>query len=160
MGALILSDSHGNIEMMKEAVDRTGPDVILHLGDCWLDVDKLQKFYPDIPIYRVPGNNDYDRTEPRDLEITLEGHNVFLCHGDIYGVNNTLGGLGMLAREKQIDLLLFGHTHRPFKDLRDSTLYLNPGSIGAPEKLREYSYAVAFLMEGVPVSAWLKTIDG
>ena len=159
MIALILSDSHGNIGMMQEAVDRTAPDVIFHLGDCWLDAEKLQALYPDIPIHRVPGNNDFDVDAPKDLELSIEGHQVFLCHGDRYGVNSSLGGLGMLAREKKIDLLLYGHTHQSYKNFHGSTLLLNPGSIGLPREPGAYSYAVAFLMPGSPISAWLKVID-
>ena len=35
---LILSDSHGVVSNMKQAVIRSAPDGILHLGDCWQDV--------------------------------------------------------------------------------------------------------------------------
>lgn len=34
MNILVLSDSHGNISNMEEAVEREKPDMILHLGDC------------------------------------------------------------------------------------------------------------------------------
>jgi len=37
MNILVLSDSHGNISNMEEAVEREKPDMILHLGDCWRD---------------------------------------------------------------------------------------------------------------------------
>ena len=33
MNILVLSDSHGNISNMEEAVEREKPDMILHLGD-------------------------------------------------------------------------------------------------------------------------------
>lgn len=32
MNILVLSDSHGNISNMEEAVEREKPDMILHLG--------------------------------------------------------------------------------------------------------------------------------
>lgn len=32
--------------------------------------------------------------------------------------------------EQNLDLFLFGHTHRPLVDRRGKTLFLNPGSIG------------------------------
>jgi len=158
MVLLILSDSHGNIEMMREAVDRTGPDAIIHLGDSWRDGQQLKAQYPDIPLYQVPGNWDEGVEAPRELTLELEGHRVFLCHGDRYGARTSLAGLGAQAKKMQIDLLLYGHTHRPYKDLRDGTLFLNPGSIGAPNEPGAYSYAVAFLMPSTPISAWLKLI--
>jgi predicted phosphodiesterase len=37
---------------------------------------------------------------------------------------------GYTAEEQNLDLFLFGHTHRPFVDMRGKTLFLNPGSIG------------------------------
>ena len=41
---------------------------------------------------------------------------------------------GFAAEEQQLDLFLFGHTHRPLVDRRGRTLFLNPGSIGAPPR--------------------------
>ena len=41
MNILVLSDSHGNISNMEEAVEREKPDMILHLGDCWRDAERL-----------------------------------------------------------------------------------------------------------------------
>ena len=34
------------------------------------------------------------------------------------------------AMEKEADLFLFGHTHRPLWDQRGKTIFFNPGSIG------------------------------
>ena len=50
MNILVLSDSHGNISNMEEAVEREKPDMILHLGDCWRDAERLAERYPDIPM--------------------------------------------------------------------------------------------------------------
>ena len=55
MNILVLSDSHGNISNMEEAVEREKPDMILHLGDCWRDAERLAERYPDIPMEHVPG---------------------------------------------------------------------------------------------------------
>ena len=38
---LVLSDSHGNVNNMVTAVRNTHPDQIIHLGDCWVDAEKL-----------------------------------------------------------------------------------------------------------------------
>ena len=53
MNILVLSDSHGNISNMEEAVEREKPDMILHLGDCWRDAERLAERYPDIPMEHV-----------------------------------------------------------------------------------------------------------
>lgn len=54
MNILVLSDSHGNISNMEEAVEREKPDMILHLGDCWRDAERLAERYPDIPMDTFP----------------------------------------------------------------------------------------------------------
>ena len=58
MKILVLSDSHGNLSNMVRAVDQSAPRMILHLGDCWRDGEKLHELFPDIPFEQVPGNCD------------------------------------------------------------------------------------------------------
>jgi len=53
-----------------------------------------------------------------------------MCHGHTYGVKQSLLAAGLAAEEKDLDLFLFGHTHKPLVDMRGKTLFLNPGSIG------------------------------
>ena len=145
MKLLILSDSHGNVDNMVRAADLTAPRMILHLGDCWRDAEKLRELRPEIPMEQVPGNCDCRPYEPTEKLLCLEGRSVLLCHGHTYGVKQSLTAALFAARERQVDLFLFGHTHRPFLDQRDGIWFLNPGSIGdwaAP------SYAVVELGEG------------
>ena len=59
MRILVLSDSHGCVEPMEQCVERVQPQVILHLGDCVRDAQRLEERYPDIPLLGVPGNCDY-----------------------------------------------------------------------------------------------------
>ena len=53
---LVLSDSHGNVNNMVTAVRNTHPDQIIHLGDCWVDAEKLHRQFPMIMMEQVPGN--------------------------------------------------------------------------------------------------------
>ena len=130
MKLLVLSDSHGNLSHMEEAVLRVRPRMILHLGDCWRDGEKLRDLFPDIPFHQVPGNCDYRPDEPAERLLFLEDKRVLMCHGHTYGVKQTLLNAGYAAEEQNLDLFLFGHTHRPLVDMRGKTLFLNPGSIG------------------------------
>ena len=41
MNILVLSDSHGAVPLMARAVELAEPDLILHLGDCWRDGERL-----------------------------------------------------------------------------------------------------------------------
>ena len=130
MKILVLSDSHGNISNMIQAVERETPAMILHLGDCWRDAEKLHEQFPAIPLEQVPGNCDFRSTEPNEQLLMLSGMKALICHGHTYGVKQSLLSAGYRAEELDLDLFLFGHTHRPFVDMRGKTLFLNPGSIG------------------------------
>ena len=134
MRILILSDSHGNIQKMKQAVERTQPDQIIHLGDHFRDGEALKESYPLLPVARIIGNYDlYDfsaRGGKDQLLLTLDGHRVMLCHGHRYHVKSSLLSMSYAAREAEAELCLFGHTHIPHLEKLESLTLLNPGSIG------------------------------
>lgn len=158
MLVLILSDSHGNLEPMRLAVEREKPDAIIHLGDCWRDVPPLQERYPQLPFYQVAGNCDFTFLLPREQVITLEGHRIVITHGDQQGVKGSMYGVEALAREENAELLLFGHTHIPYCDYHGTALLMNPGSIGAPRYGRPCAYAVAEITAGQPIRTWLRDL--
>ena len=132
MVILVLSDSHGAVNPMVRAVELTKPDQILHLGDVWRDGERLRARFPDIPMEQVPGNCDFRPEAPAEQLLVLGGRRILMCHGHTYGVKTSLLSAGLAAQEQQLDLFLFGHTHRPLVDRRGQTLFLNPGSIGDP----------------------------
>ncbi len=131
MKVLVLSDSHGNIFNMIQAVEREAPRMVFHLGDCWRDGERLHDRFPELPFEQVYGNCDYFRGS-REAEklLCLGDKRALLCHGHTYGVKQSLLAAGLAAEEKDLDLFLFGHTHKPLVDMRGKTLFLNPGSIG------------------------------
>ena len=145
MKILVLSDSHGNVRNMEEAAARTAPRMIFHLGDCWRDGERLHDRFPDIPFYQVPGNCDFRPGEPSERLVFVEDFRILLCHGHTYGVKQSLLAAGLAAEERDLDLFLFGHTHRPLVDKRGKTLFLNPGSIGASVRP---SYGVVCIEDG------------
>ena len=145
MKILVLSDSHGAVSPMEQAVERTDPHLILHLGDCWRDGEKLQSRFPTIPLQQVPGNCDYRSGEPAERLLCLDNFRILFCHGHTYGVKQSLIAAGFAAEEQNLDLFLFGHTHRPLVDWRGKTLFLNPGSIG---DWRQPAYGVVTIANG------------
>ena len=50
MKVLVLSDSHGNIFNMIQAVEREAPRMVFHLGDCWRDGERLHDRFPELPF--------------------------------------------------------------------------------------------------------------
>ena len=145
MDILVLSDSHGAIAPMERAVELTEPDLILHLGDCWRDAERLRDRFPDIPLEQVPGNCDFRPIEPAERLLEIRGKRILLCHGHTYHVKSSLLTAGYAAEERELDAFLFGHTHRPLVDRRGRTLFLNPGSIGASSRP---SYGVVTVQGG------------
>lgn len=132
MKVLVLSDSHGNISNMLQAVEREEPRMLLHLGDCWRDAERVHDRFPDLPMEQVPGNCDFRSSQPAEKLLFLGDKRVLMCHGHTYGVKQSLMPAALAAEEQNLDLFLFGHTHRPLVDMRGKTLFLNPGSIGDP----------------------------
>jgi len=130
MTILVLSDSHGCISNMELAVEKTAPDMIFHLGDCWTDAEALRELYPHIPLHQVPGNCDFRPLEAAEEVLCIRGCRMLLCHGHTYGVKQTLLRAGYRAQEADLDLFLFGHTHVPLVDKQGKTWFVNPGSIG------------------------------
>ena len=149
MRILVLSDSHGRVGPMEEAVEAVRPQRIFHLGDGWEDARELRRRYPAIPLHQVAGNCDFRPEEPAERLVFVEDKRILLCHGHTYGVKQSLISAGFAAEEKNLDLFLFGHTHRPLWDFRRRTLFVNPGSIGWGARP---TYAVAELAEGQPIT--------
>ena len=148
MKILVLSDSHGKVGNMERAVEAESPRMILHLGDCWRDGEKLHDLFPRIPFHQVPGNCDFRPAEPAEQLLFLDDKRVLMCHGHTYGVKQSLLTAGYTAEEQNLDLFLFGHTHRPLWDFRRRTLFVNPGSIGRGPRP---TCAVVELSEGQPI---------
>ena len=130
MKILVLSDSHGNISNMLRAVERESPRMILHLGDCWRDGERLHDDCPGIEFHQVPGNCDFRPAEESERLLFIGDKRFLICHGHTYGVKQSLISAGYAAEEQNLDCFLFGHTHNPLVDMRGKTLFLNPGSIG------------------------------
>ena len=137
MRILIVSDSHGRNDYVKQAVEQTKKggaiDALIHLGDVEDDVEELRSFV-DCPSYIVTGNNDYGLGLPDHLNLELCGKKIFLTHGHRYGVNYDLKRLGLFGTMNQMDIVMYGHTHYPHLDRGDDIILLNPGSLAFPRQ--------------------------
>ena len=94
---LVLSDSHGAIAPMERAVEQTDPHLILHLGDCWRDGERLHDRFPEIPLEQVPGNCDFRPQIPAERLLEVRGKRILMCHGHTYGVKQSLVTAGFAA---------------------------------------------------------------
>ena len=153
MKILVMSDSHGSKNNMLSAISLESPDWIFHLGDNDRDCGDITTLYPDIPLRTVRGN--CDRLSPGiDVdEFELEGKRFLMTHGHLYGVKSGKARIISVAKEKGVDVLLFGHTHIPHYSVLDNLTIINPGSINSGAKY----YAVLEIKNGA-LSCELKVL--
>ncbi len=135
MKVLVLSDSHSGMSFARRCIDRVKPNALIHLGDYYDDGQTLGEEYPWIPMYQVCGNCDRYRCPPFAREILIMpvgGVSVYMTHGHIQKVKQTLSLLLKDARESRVDVALYGHTHvADCHREADGLWVLNPGSCGS-----------------------------
>ena len=136
MKAAVFSDTHGSTALMVEAVRRTRPDVLIHLGDHDRDADILRLEFPEIPLYTVRGNCDRLSAAPdRDI-VPLGPVKAFITHGHLYYVKfGRLDSLVYAAQEQEAKIAMFGHTHEATYEKMGGVKLLNPGTAGQGRKL-------------------------
>lgn len=138
----ILSDTHGNLELARLAISKMGwVDCLLHAGDHYRDAKALSE-NKELPVYAVVGNCDWDVSEPEDLLVNAAGKRIWLTHGHKYGVKTDHQMLLDKANAHNIDIVVYGHTHRAVMEEVDGILIFNPGSLTYPRGARGPTYGV------------------
>lgn len=127
----VLSDTHipTRAKAMPEALlaGLAGSDVILHAGDLarLAVLEPLERIAPTLAVY---GNADPWEVAcrlPRRALLRAGRWRVGMVHGD--GERGTTPERALGAFE-DVDVVVFGHSHRPLREQRGSTLLFNPGS--------------------------------
>lgn len=109
---LVVSDTHGRANLPAICQLAESCDLILHLGDGFVDGQRLQILQPK-PIIQVLGNADLPLSVVPEKRIELEGWSILLTHGHLHGVKRGLVELVGYADDMECQLVLFGHAHRP-----------------------------------------------
>ena len=124
----VISDTHDYLDAKVPALF-AGVDHILHAGDVglpWL-ILQLENI---APVTAVLGNTDtglsYKETELVDL-----GGRKFLIH-HIVDIHSPAPSLNRRIIRQNPDVVVFGHTHKPFAEVVEKRLYFNPGYAGKP----------------------------
>lgn len=148
MKILIVSDthkSHRNLERVLE--ENRNLDMLIHLGDVEGAEDYIEALV-DCPVHMVGGNNDFFSDLPKEEEFMIGSRHIFITHGHYYGVAMGEERLAREARERGADIVMYGHTHRPFLREEGGLIVLNPGSIAYPRQIeRKPSYMIMELDE-------------
>ena len=133
MQVLIVSDSHGVLRNLKTAIERTKPDLVLHLGDCEQQEKAICKLAPCDVVF-VRGNCDFASVSPNDRVVEVGNERVFMTHGHLHGVNRDNTGLAAAAAANDCGVALYGHTHVPEITREDGIVVVNPGSVSYPRQ--------------------------
>jgi putative phosphoesterase len=120
-----------------------GVERIIHCGDMTdlLAIDLLEEI---APVDGVAGNNDGEDIRARfgrKKILRIDGVRIGLVHGDA-GAHAAPRNAVDAFDPAEIDVLCFGHSHRPLREDRGSLLLLNPGSPTDKRMNAQYSYAI------------------
>jgi putative phosphoesterase len=123
MDIALISDTHGLLrpEVLPALA---GCRRVLHAGDVG-SPDILEALEPIGPVHAVRGNTDRDewaRALPETECVEVAGVTLYMIH--------ILEELDLDPAAAGIDVVVYGHTHRPRVEERDGVLFVNPGSCG------------------------------
>ena len=117
----VISDTHGVLRD-EVLINLEGCDYIIHAGDVGGKeiIDKLEKI---AKTFVVRGNNDGDswgRNLPYYKEIEMNEVLIYVLH--------KIEDLPKNMRE--VDIVIYGHSHKYSEEKNDDIIYLNPGGCG------------------------------
>ena len=115
---MIVSDTHRRHGNLAEAIYNEGHlDMLIHLGDVEGEEEVIKSIAGCETIF-----------------IELGGKKIWLTHGHNYYVSLDLKVIEQEAVARGMDIVMFGHTHRPVIIVEDNITLINPGSISYPRQ--------------------------
>ena len=142
MKVLIVSDTHRKNDNYFKVAALVKPDLVLHCGDAEGSEYVLTRV-EDCPVQIVLGNNDFLSCLPGELELKLGAYKVWVTHGHNYYVSMGNEVIKREAAARGMDIVIYGHTHKPVVDTKGSVIAVNPGSLSYPrQEGRRPSYIV------------------
>ena len=131
--AIVLSDTHipKTYPDLPDEIYRSleEVDIIFHAGD-FEDIAILKKLEKITPVVAVCGNMDSLEIHSKCKEseiVNVENFSVGITHG--FGAcSETIENVKNMFLDKKLDLIIFGHTHIPYLETINDTIFLNPGS--------------------------------
>jgi uncharacterized protein len=136
-----------------------GVDAILHCGDVSTQ-GVLDQLSDVAPVHAVWGNRDWRLRLPADRVLEFGGVRLGLTHGHGgwrsylvekllyvtvgFHTSRYLRRVQAHFRDRDVQAVVFGHSHWPANQVVDGILYFNPGSV-APTYFSSYGPAVGRL---------------
>lgn len=130
MKILIVSDNHGDHQILTDIVDNFASqvDLLVHCGDSELSPNEP----PMNSFHGVLGNNDYGLDYPQQLVLDEGTERLLVVHGDHDQVNYSLTPLLLKGKATGASIVCYGHTHQLAVSEDAGILFINPGSISLP----------------------------
>ncbi len=123
----VISDTHGNFSLAAKAINLWGQiDYLLHAGDGKNEALALGKL-AKCPVWAVAGNTD-SVTFPQTELIEIGGIKILLLHGYQLPPAYREERLADLALKEKAEIVVYGHTHKPYNNYHRGVLVFNPGS--------------------------------
>ncbi len=140
----VISDTHGFLDPRISKLFE-GVDHILHGGDVGSPLTLLE-LENIAPVTAVLGNVDMGMALKLTEVVELGGQKFFLHH--ILEPRNLGDNLTETISRARPNVVVFGHTHKPFSETINNILFLNPGYAGKQRFNLPRSVAFLFLEDG------------
>ncbi len=132
MRIVVMSDSHGRIDRVRQVIaQQPDAELFIFLGDGTRDFHAAMRGIPK-EDWCVCGNSDFGSDDEYILISYVKDVKFYCTHGHQWGVKYDMTELLDEAKKKEINVLLFGHTHQAYYEYRDGIHIMNPGSLGSP----------------------------
>jgi putative phosphoesterase len=122
----IISDTHNYLDPLVLQLFQ-GVDHILHGGDVGL-MSIIYALESIAPVTAVFGNTDSGLPLKETESIELGGRRFLLHH--IVVPMSPVESLRRRIEKERPNVVVFGHTHKPYQETIGETLYFNPGYAG------------------------------
>ena len=145
---LIVSDTHRQNDNFFRLLDMYEPfDLVIHCGDVEGSEYAISES-AGCPVRMVAGHNDFFSELPREQEFMLGSYKVWLTHGHSYYVSMGNETICKEAAGRDVDIVMYGHSHKPVVEITDDVIAVNPGSLTYPrQEGRRPSYIIMELDE-------------
>lgn len=160
MKILIVSDTHGRNGGYLDLLEQSEKmDMVIHCGD----VEGSEYLISESAGCRtviVQGNNDCFSDLPREAVVQLGKYKALVTHGHPYYVNMGYDHLVREAKKRKMDMVIYGHTHRPVIAKENGIWVLNPGSLTYPrQEGRKYTYIIMEIDEDGEIECTLHHLE-
>jgi len=103
-------------------------DLLIHAGDLthMMVVEELKAMAPVVAVHGNMDPYEVKAALPKMTTVKVEGWKIGVLHDPdlLWGMRSAK----RIASENNLDVLVFGHIHKPLVKREDDTLFINPGS--------------------------------